>query len=281
MTGSGGELGKRLGVALVGIPLTVLAAYMGGYWLASFVAAFAGLAAWEFSVMYASSGVPADRWVAGALAAALVLMAVSGPSANYTVAVTVLTLGAAVIVMMRAPPEARAGLKTIVTLFAALYAGMLLTFAIWLRGTDPTAPGWRGAAILFMPVAITWLGDTAAYSVGRAIGRHKMAPRTSPNKTWEGAVAGLVASALGAVVYAELTQSVVGWTLPVTAIAALGALVSIVGQFGDLFESHFKRDCGVKDSSQLLPGHGGALDRVDSLLFAFPFAYAFFIAVGI
>jgi phosphatidate cytidylyltransferase len=281
MERSDGELAKRVGVAVVGIPVTVFAAYMGGYWLAVLIAAFAGVAAFELCMMYLSRGVPSDPWLAGILAAAFVLIAVDVPIDHYIVAISILSLAAAAIVMLRTPPESDPGLKVVVTIFASLYTGILLAFAIWLRGLDDAAPGWRGTAIVFMPVAITWLGDSAAYFVGKAVGRHKLSPRTSPNKTWEGAIAALAATAASAVLYAELTGPVVGWTLSVGAILALGAVVSIVGQVGDLFESRFKRDCGVKDSSQLLPGHGGALDRVDSLLFAFPFAFAFFIAVGL
>ncbi|KPK58688.1 MAG: hypothetical protein AMS21_10485, partial [Gemmatimonas sp. SG8_38_2] len=181
----------------------------------------------------------------------------------------------------RAAPDSPPGLTTMVTLFGAAYAGVLLSFGQLLRNMDGTAPSWRGAAIIFLPVAITWIGDSAAYSVGRAIGRHKLAPAISPNKTWEGAIAGFAATVLSALLWVWLTQPLVSWTMSWVQVAGLGALVSIAGQIGDLFESRFKRDCGVKDSSNLLPGHGGSLDRVDALLFAFPIAYVYLVVVGI
>ncbi len=117
--------------------------------------------------------------------------------------------------------------------------------------------------------------------MGRAIGRHKLAPVISPKKTWEGAIAGLLATAAGVVIYVQLTRPLVPWTMVLWEALAFGAAISVAGQLGDLFESRFKRDCDVKDSSNLLPGHGGALDRVDSLLFVFPVAYAFIMIVGL
>jgi phosphatidate cytidylyltransferase len=166
------------------------------------------------------------------------------------------------------------GQAVVTTIFGAAYTGVLLSYVVWLRAFD-TAPGIRGAAIVFLPVAVTWLGDSAAYFTGKAIGRHKLAPVISPKKTWEGAIGGFVVTAGTALLYVELTRPLVGWTMSTAAILGLGAVVAVAGQLGDLVESRFKRDCGVKDSSKLLPGHGGALDRVDSLLFAMPTAYAY------
>ncbi|MGD2218237.1 MAG: phosphatidate cytidylyltransferase, partial [Gemmatimonadales bacterium] len=143
------------------------------------------------------------------------------------------------------------------------------------------APGLAGAAVLMLPVAITWLGDSAAYFVGQAIGRHKMAPVISPKKTWEGAIAGFIVTAGSTLLYVTLTRSLVPWTMSGGELLGLGAILAVVGQAGDLFESRFKRECGVKDSSGLLPGHGGMLDRLDSMLFVFPFAYAYIRVVGV
>jgi phosphatidate cytidylyltransferase len=278
---SGGELAKRVAVAAVGIPIALGAGYLGGYWLAAFLAVLAALAASEFCQMYLGKGVPSAPRVAAVAAAAYVMLAAGLHPAAFVVWATVLTLGVAMALTLRTQPDQQPGLTVVISVFAASYTGGLLAFSLWLRGLGGSGPGWSGAAILFLPVAVTWLGDTAAYSVGRAIGRHKLAPVISPKKTWEGAIAGLLATALGAMVYIEFTRPLVPWTMVIWEALAFGFAISVAGQLGDLFESRFKRDCGVKDSSNLLPGHGGALDRVDSLLFVFPVAYAFIRVVGI
>jgi phosphatidate cytidylyltransferase len=145
---------------------------------------------------------------------------------------------------------------------------------------------WAGAFLILYLMLVVWMGDTAAYYVGRAIGRHKMAPRVSPGKTWEGGIASLIASVVvGAIVFnyarpiseallqAHLIDRWQGYlapTPPLAQILVLSALVNIAAQLGDLVESLLKRGAGVKDSGHLLPGHGGMLDRIDALLFATP-----------
>ena len=281
MARPGGELTKRVAVAAIGIPLAVGVGYVGGYWLAGLLALLAGLAAAEFCRMYRERNVFAAPWVAALLAISYVVLAVGLPVGVYLVWATVLTLGVTSVLIIRTEPERQPGLSAVVTAFGAVYTGGLLAYALWLRSLGGMGPGWSGAAVLFLPVAVTWLGDSAAYSVGSAIGRHKMAPVISPKKTWEGAVAGLLATAAGALLYVELTSPLLRWSMSVWQVLLFGALVSVAGQVGDLFESRFKRDCAVKDSSNLLPGHGGALDRIDSLVFVFPFAYAFLRLVGV
>jgi phosphatidate cytidylyltransferase len=281
MARSGGELTKRVGVALIGIPVAVGLVFLGGYPLAGFLVLLASAAAWEFAALYRESGVPAVPPVAAALAAAYVLLAAALSPGTFMVWATVVTLVVAATLAMAAAAEARPGAMVMASVFGALYTGVTLAFALWLRAEGGAAPGLAGAAVLMLPVAITWLGDTAAYSVGKAIGRHKMAPVISPKKTWEGAIAGFIATAGGALLYAALTRSIVPWTMSAGELLGLGAVLAVAGQAGDLFESRIKRECGVKDSSGLLPGHGGILDRLDSLLFVFPFAYAYLGIVGV
>lgn len=281
MARSSGELAKRVGVALVAIPVTVALAYVGGYALAVLIAVLAALAAWELCAMYRARGVPSSPGTASLLALAYVFLAASVPPESFTLPATALTMGVATVLMLRSPPDPPPGLAVVMTVFAGAYTGVLLSFGMWLWAIDGATPSWRGAAIVFLPVAVTWLGDTAAYFIGRAIGRRKLAPVISPKKTWEGAIAGLLATAGGALLWIEITQPLVSWTLGVWEALGFGAAVALAGQFGDLFESRFKRDCGVKDSSRLLPGHGGALDRIDSLLFAFPVAYFYLRVAGI
>ena len=119
--------------------------------------------------------------------------------------------------------------------------------------------------------AMIWICDSAAFHVGSALGKHKLFPRVSPQKSWEGAVAGLIAAILVALAAKYLVLTF----LPVTSAIVLGAIVGTIGQLGDLTESLLKRDAGVKDSSTLIPGHGGVFDRFDSLLLVAPCAYLY------
>ncbi len=277
---SGGELAKRVGVALIGIPVAVGLVYLGGYWLAGFLAVLAALAAWEFCRMYRDHGVPAAPRVAGVLAAFYVLLAEGVAVADFVSVAVVVTLVVAATLSIRWPAESRPGAAVITTVFGALYTGLMLAFAVWLSEMED-ASHLAATAVVFLPVAITWLGDTAAYFTGKAIGRHKFAPVISPKKTWEGAIGGVLATAAGAVLYLELTRSLVPWTMSLLEVLGFAVLVAVAGQVGDLFESRFKRECEVKDSSDLIPGHGGVLDRLDSLLFVFPVAYVYLSVVGI
>lgn len=156
--------------------------------------------------------------------------------------------------------------KTIAsTIFGAFYVGFFLAYFIALKSQGDE----RGKDLLLLLAFTVWAGDTAAYFVGSAIGKHKLAPSISPKKSWEGAIANVAASLITAYI-ARLTfiQSIDG-----TDVIFLGAAISIIGQLGDLFESVLKRGADIKDSGSLLPGHGGILDRIDSLIFTAPVLY--------
>jgi len=160
----------------------------------------------------------------------------------------------------RAPVESTAN-----TLFGAVYVGWLLGYAIWLQGRADGPP-----LVLFL-VGVTWAGESAAYLVGSAIGRQRIAPMLSPRKTVEGSIAQFVIS-----IAAGLGLGV--WLVPACSIggaAGAGALLGVVGQIGDLAESAIKRSIGTKDAGDLIPGHGGMLDRIDSLLFNAPALYLY------
>jgi len=163
-------------------------------------------------------------------------------------------------------PEARwRGWKAVLVgaVYLGLPAGLLLR---WRLETSFASLGW-----LF---AVIWANDIAAYFVGLAAGRHKIAPPISPGKSWEGATAGLVAGAVAGLLGAPV------WGLHASGGAILGAMASVVSQSGDLLESAMKRRAGVKDSGTILPGHGGVLDRFDGVLVAVPFAYLSLVAAA-
>jgi phosphatidate cytidylyltransferase len=145
----------------------------------------------------------------------------------------------------------------------ALLGGLIyifgpLTIAVWLRDTYSH---WLMFALL-----LSWAGDTVAMYVGKSIGKHKLAPVISPNKTWEGAVGSVVGSIGAAAIYAHY----VAFPATITRVLIIALIGNIAGQLGDLFESWLKRRANIKDSGSSLPGHGGWLDRIDSMLFTIP-----------
>lgn len=156
-----------------------------------------------------------------------------------------------------------------ITVASALYLGITLSYLVALR-QRPDGFDWALAAFL-----ITWTCDSMAYFVGRSLGRHKLWPRISPKKTWEGLIGGTVAALAAGPAVGLWLLRLVWWQG-----LLLGALVAIAAPFGDLAESLFKRLANVKDSSQLIPGHGGMFDRVDSLLFVFPVVTYFALVVA-
>jgi phosphatidate cytidylyltransferase len=163
------------------------------------------------------------------------------------------------------------------TLAGALYVGWLLSHFILLRElTKPLLPAplsplgiEPGAAWVYMALAITFLQDTTAYFVGRSLGRHKLAPTLSPKKTWEGAAGGMAGAIIGSLAGTLL----LGLPIGLGAGILLGVVGGVVGPLGDLAESLIKRQVGLKDAGSIIPGHGGVLDRADSLLFTAPALY--------
>lgn len=155
-------------------------------------------------------------------------------------------------------------------LFGTVYLSFTLPAFVWLRTSD------HGKALIVFTIAIVAVSDTFAYGAGKLIGRHKMSPLISPNKTVEG----LVSSFFGGVLAAIICWQIFWPELGIGLVIFLGLIVSLIGGLGDLFESLIKRGCHVKDSGNLLPGHGGILDRLDALIFSAPFVYFAFKFLG-
>ncbi len=153
---------------------------------------------------------------------------------------------------------------------ALLLVAFPLSFAVRLH-----ASSMNGQRLLLFPLAITWAADTTAYFVGRAVGKHPLAPHISPKKTWEGSIAGIVGSLL--IGYAASFFL----TIPLVHLLAMAFLGNVAGQMGDLLESAYKRSAGVKDSGSLLPGHGGVLDRIDALVLCVPVVWYYMVLVGV
>jgi phosphatidate cytidylyltransferase len=256
---------KRVASAVVAIPLFVWMVSWGPAWLfALFVTVVGAAAAWELSRMLAQAGRPTYGRLG--VAATIVLTAsFAVPASPVLPALPMLVLSLALAVLLSAPLWARGRLATepmALTLLAVMYVGWLLGHTLLLYRLPD------GADLVLLLVGVTWIGESVAYLVGSAVGRHKLAPVISPNKTVEGGVAQLVASVAGSLV---LGAWLADW--PAGRSAAAGALLGVVGQVGDLAESAMKRSVGVKDAGNLIPGHGGVLDRVDGLLFNAPALY--------
>jgi phosphatidate cytidylyltransferase len=253
------QLGKRVLSTIVLVPIFLWIVVGGPAWLfALMIVAVSMLANWEFTRMFQRAGVPVLR-EAGLLWGGLVTLAFVRPDrAGAAFAVVVLGLLAASLDKGGAGPERWQ--RVAVTLLGVCYVNWLLGHAITLRAL-PDGVHW-----ILLLVWVTWVGETAAYVVGSLAGRHKLVPGISPGKTVEGAVAQLVASLLAAL-------AAVGWIVPGLQLRdaiAVGILLGVLGQVGDLVESAIKRSVGTKDAGSVIPGHGGILDRIDGLLFNVP-----------
>jgi phosphatidate cytidylyltransferase len=256
-------LRARLATAAVAIPLLLALVFFAPAWLfAAVIAVLTALAIWEYAGL-AFAGQPRDRAVMLVFGGVLVAAAVSGRPAAVIAALSLVTaLGLAWTVLGRADFE-RGLLDVGLMLVGLLYVGLLLPHFIWLHALED-GPRW----VTFV-IAVVMAGDTGGYFVGRAWGRHRLTPRLSPGKTVEGAV-GIVASGVAIAAVANLLL-LRGRSFG--EVLALAFVMTVVGQFGDLGESVIKRSFGAKESGRLFPGHGGILDRIDSLLFPVTLVY--------
>jgi phosphatidate cytidylyltransferase len=187
-----------------------------------------------------------------------------------------------VIAMVRRGPAGRPLTSVSVTVFGCLYASGMLAFLIAIRhGVDAVRQPLASVLLTLFPLVITWICDTAAMAVGSAVGGSRIAPVLSPKKTHAGAVGGTVGGVLSALALGKLVLNPQGWSFSAGQLLLFGLAVSIVGQIGDVAESLFKREAGVKDSSSLIPGHGGVLDRLDSLYFVIPAAAGLYRMFGV
>lgn len=275
------NLAARVLFAVVAIPVVIAAVWFGGGALALLLAVASALAAWELCRLASAAGYAPFTWAATAIAGILPIAVwgyVLSEFAPPLLALGFIVMLAIVAAMLfRRAPDRRPLGAAAVTLFAVLYTGGTLSFAYALRYQMYTIGAAAGTALLLFPLVITWVTDTAAFFTGRAFGRRPLMPTVSPAKTVEGAVGGLIAAMLVAWGYV-LWVLVPAASLAMRPMVALlvGAAISIAAQVGDLAESLMKREAGMKDSSHLIPGHGGVLDRLDSLFFAIPAAFFIF-----
>ncbi len=251
---------SRIVVALALMPLVLGAVYLGGWWLFALVAVATALSLHEYWLM---ARVLAPLAPAGYIGATLALLGAQLSGVTWLLGGALTTF--ALAFLLKAISEARAASTSAIssTVMGALWIGGGLGFLLLLRDL-PT----HGRLALYTLLLAIWAGDTFAYLGGRLLGRHKMAPSTSPGKTWEGFLFGTAAT-----VFVSFVALYKQHFLTIPQSIALGGLLAVAGPLGDLFESLLKRDAGVKDSGHLLGGHGGMLDRLDAFLFAAPVAY--------
>ncbi|HVT91576.1 MAG TPA: phosphatidate cytidylyltransferase [Bryobacteraceae bacterium] len=247
---------KRILTALVLIPLITYAMLWAPYPIfLAVLAAIAGFCFYEYGRLVSLHSIPPPG-VFGYAAGFLVLLL---PTRELAIIGLIVVLGLALGLRLDE-------LNEVLPYAGALILGVLYVFGGWRHAVllHDLSPYW-----LLFAVSLNWVGDIAAFYVGRTFGRHKLAPRVSPAKSWEGSIASIAASVLMAYLYfPRLLPDV-----PLLAALGIAAAGNVAGQIGDLCESALKRGAGVKDSGTLLPGHGGWLDRVDSVLFALPVVY--------
>ena len=260
---------SRLVVAAVGLPLVLGMLWLGGWWLFALVAVAAFVGVHEF-VTTARPLRPLAPAVYGGVILALVgarLGDLDWLLAGF-LATFVLGFLLHALSSTRAPTTAAIGS----TILGSAWIGLGLGFVLLLRQMDT-----EGRLVAFAVVLTVFAADTLAYFTGRLAGRHRLAPRLSPKKTWEGLLGGAVAGVFVSFIALYDTRH---HYLTVGEAVVLGIVVVIAAVLGDLFESALKRDLEVKDTGSLLGGHGGVLDRVDALLFAAPAAYFLVVAFG-
>jgi phosphatidate cytidylyltransferase len=240
---------KRVVTALVLVPIAVYSALFAPWWILFAVVALVALLCFREYASITESFAPL-----GYVAGILILIA---PQHETILLIVLSTLAAMCLTLFKnSPAQASSLVLGIVYIFGSWKTGILL---------HDINPNW-----LMFGLMVNWVGDTGAFYVGRKFGRHKLAPSVSPGKSWEGAAASVVTGVAFGMVYLPLT--IKGTSLLAAGLLALAA--NAAGQVGDLAESAIKRGAGVKDSGNLLPGHGGLLDRVDSTMFALPVLYS-------
>ena len=261
-------LGKRIASAAVLIPIVGVAVYFGGPALFALVLLVGLLAGYELLRMTRNTGL-APSYPFGLLFIGLLVIDAQWPHLHLLPGGLALfsLLPLVVVVFQGNAPGSL--VNWALTIAGSIYVGSSIGHFVKLRALD------RGLYWLILALLGTWVCDSAAYFVGRALGKHSFAPKISPKKTWEGALAGFVFGTIAVVLLARFMLDLsIGWGI------FLGVLLVLAATIGDLAESVIKRQVGVKDSGALIPGHGGALDRVDSLLFVVPSVYYFVTILG-
>lgn len=282
---------KRVATAIVLIPMVVaIVLYAPTAWVAIVLALVILLALFEYFSLGAAIGQRAYRFWTATCALLMVyaqwlattertyrllggyalhaMGRFASTVASVQEALFVFVLGIAALTLWTKRPLVEALPAAGISASGLVLVAFPLTYAIRLHGL-----GAQGPRLLLFALVITWAGDTVAYFVGRAVGKHPLAPHLSPKKTWEGSIGGFVGSLIAGAAFMYWLSA------PLPHLLAMAAVGNIAGQIGDLLESAYKRSAGVKDSGGLLPGHGGVLDRIDALILAIPVVWYYWTLV--
>lgn len=296
----------RVLVAAVAIPAAFAIVWYGGVLLAVLVAVLAVLGTRELFDLAGKAGVrplrglgmllsalfPLATWLIAGEPFGVSLAGASWPGRillgvplwllmQWPIAVALAPILVLMGVLWKRAPDQRPLAAAAVTIMGPLYCGLLPSALLVIRYSVGPDHSWPAVWVVFFPLAVTWLCDSFAMWGGKAFGGPKLAPAVSPGKTRSGGMSGLLGGAVTAVVYVPLALDPVSRGFPLWQAAIMGVVLASVAQLGDLAESLFKREAGVKDSGTLIPGHGGVLDRLDSLYFVLPTAVLLFRAFGV
>jgi len=256
---------KRVIVSVLFIPIILAASYFGGYYFFALVAIISLSAFYEFTLLARNKNAKANL-ILGCLIIFILLLNQILKFANIEMLIVVSSLLLLIVELFRNNGSAILNLGT--TFLGIFYIGIFSSSLIALRQfySSSNETDIYGAFLIISILASIWIGDSAAYYGGTTFGKHKLFPRVSPKKSWEGAIFGFIFS-VGALILAKMiVLNFLNWI----DVIFIGIIIGIFGQIGDLVESLIKRDSEVKDSSSLIPGHGGFFDRFDSLLFSAP-----------
>jgi len=263
---------RRVLAAVIFLPVFIVVTRIGGYFFLGFVDLFIVLGLFEFYSMMSVKGMHPYRGV-GITSGVTLSTYMYFRSGMYASFFLTFVLIAIMGLELTRKDNRRAVYHVATTVFGIVYVAYLGAHLVLLRELplQVNQPYVLGARAVFLAFALTWASDTGAYVVGSLVGKRPLLPRVSRSKTWEGAMGGVAFAALAgwlaSITFADFLHP--AWAV------ILGALCSVIGLLGDLFESMLKRDAEIKDSSRLIPGHGGVLDRFDSLLFTVPLIYYF------
>ena len=277
------ELARRAVVALIGAPIALGIIWLGGAPLATLAGGLSGIAAWEY-YRIAREGGATPMSVIGIVLSALIPLAVHAQQLGvFVVPIFVWTLVPLFILALSIWTRGANGKPlgaAATTLFGALYTGGTLSYVYALRYFGYAVGDTAGALVVIMPVVLTWASDTGAYFTGRLVGGPKLIPSVSPAKTISGAVGAIVATVGACAAFVHyLLKPQAQLAFSPTGLIIFAVCISVTAQIGDLTESLLKREAGVKDSGTLFPGHGGVLDRLDSLFFVLPVTYVLYYAL--
>lgn len=264
------KLITRTITALVGAPIIWACVYFGGLYFLILVLGLALFSLNEFYNLMMKKGYFPAYWVGNLITIFFIWVSYYSLNKNWELAHSAILTIAATLALMAGiflKREKDTIVDVAVTLLGMIYIGWFFSYFLFIRNV--TAHG----AFLFFLMATIWAMDIAAYLVGKKFGKHKMCPTISPNKTWEGAIAGFITAVLAADIFSGFVL------INGTHALVLGTIIGIVAQLSDLVESVIKRDAGVKDASDIVPGHGGVLDRMDSFILTAPIMYYYVVWV--